>query len=146
MKNTVRRLLEHADIRLNGNRRWDLQVHEEAFYRRVVAGGSLALGETYMDGWWDCEALDEFFYRIFRADIPEKAHTSWPLLWQRLKAHLLNLQNKSRAYEVGEQHYDRGNDLFRRMLDKRMVYSCGYWKEADTLEEAQDAYYEVPVH
>lgn len=143
MEDTVRQLLEIADVRINGNRPWDLQVHREAFYRRVLTGGSLALGESYMDEWWDCEALDEFFYRILRARVPERARTSWPLLWQGLKARLFNHQNQSRAYEVGEEHYDRGNDLFRRMLGRRMVYSCAYWKEADTLDQAQKAKLEL---
>lgn len=139
MEDTVRQLLRKADVHVNGDRPWDPQIYKKEFYRRVLVGGSLALGESYMDGWWDCEALDEFFFRILRADIPEKARTSWPLIWQGLKARLFNLQSKSRAYEVGEEHYDRGNDLFRCMLDERMVYSCAYWKEADSLDEAQEA-------
>src|ERR1035441_2865177 len=39
----------------------------------------------------------------------------------------------------GERHYDIGNDLYERMLDSRMIYSCGYWENAATLEEAQRA-------
>ena len=37
----------------------------------------------------------------------------------------------ARSFEVGERHYDLGNDLYRAMLGKRMVYSCGYWREAE---------------
>ena len=51
---------------------------------------------------------------------------------------ICNLQHPSRAFTVGEKHYNTGNDLFEIMLDKRMIYSCGYWKEAGTLEEAQE--------
>jgi cyclopropane-fatty-acyl-phospholipid synthase len=49
------------------------------------------------------------------------------------------LQSKSRAKQVAYKHYDLDNDLFRVMLDKRMIYSCGYWRNASTLEEAQVA-------
>lgn len=138
-KQSLQELLWEADIQLNGDRSWDPQVHEDRLYQRVLSGGSLALGEAYLDGWWDCEALDQFFYRVLRARLEEKVGRSWRMLWNIVKALLLNLQSPSRAYEVGEEHYDRGNDLFRHMLDDRMVYSCGYWRRADTLDEAQDA-------
>lgn len=139
MRDTVQGLLDEADVRIDGDRPWDIQVHESQFYRRVLSGGSIALGESYVDGWWDCEALDRFFYRILRAHIPEKARTSWKTWAYGLRARLFNLQSRSRAEQVGKEHYDLGNDLFERMLDPRMVYSCGYWREADTLAEAQTA-------
>lgn len=135
----LQELLSEADVRVNGDRSWDPQVHDSRLYRRVLSGGSLAVGQAYMDGWWDCEALDQFFYRILRARLDEKLSWSWQFLWNLLKAFILNRQSESRAYEVGEEHYDRGNDLFRHMLDDRMVYSCGYWRRADTLDEAQEA-------
>lgn len=92
-----------------------------------------------MDGWWECEALDQLFYRVLRARLDQELGWSWELLWKLLKAFVLNRQSPARAWEVGEEHYDRGNDLFRHMLDDRMVYSCGYWRRADTLAEAQTA-------
>ncbi|MFB6272103.1 MAG: cyclopropane fatty acyl phospholipid synthase [Salinibacter sp.] len=135
----LQKLLREAGIRINGDRPWDPQVHDERLYRRALAGGSLAVGEAYMDGWWDCEALDQLFYRVLRARIDEKIGWSWRLLWNLIKAFVVNPQSPSRAYEVGEEHYDRGNDLFRHMLDARMVYSSGYWRRATTLNEAQEA-------
>ena len=49
------------------------------------------------------------------------------------------MQSKRRAFEVGEKHYDTGNDLFEAMLDKEMNYTCGYWHESDNLDDAQRA-------
>lgn len=138
-KHTVRELLAEADIEINGDRPWDLQVHNPDLYPSILSGGSLALGESYIDGWWDCEALDEFFCRVLRSGVREKASRSWRFFWNVVKARVLNLQSRSRAYNIGEAHYDKGNDLYRAMLDRRMVYSCAYWKEADTLDEAQEA-------
>ncbi|PSQ95511.1 MAG: cyclopropane-fatty-acyl-phospholipid synthase [Bacteroidetes bacterium SW_9_63_38] len=135
----IEELLDHADVRVDGNRPWDPQVHDDRVYQRVFSGGSLALGEAYMDGWWDCEALDQLFYRLMQADLHEAVGRSWQQRWKLLKAFVLNPQSLTRAYEVGEVHYDRGNDLFEQMLDDRMVYSCGYWRDADTLNEAQEA-------
>ena len=137
-KQKTQRLLSRADIRVNGKNPGDLKVSDPEFYQRVMAGGSLALGESYMDGWWDCKQLDEFFTRVFRAEL-EKKVSPWSLLLPYLKARLLNLQSKSRAFHIGEAHYDIGNDLYEAMLDKRMTYTCGYWKNASTLDEAQEA-------
>ncbi len=137
-KTAVESLLSWADIRIGGNRPWDIKVHDERFYQRVLSGGSLALGESYMDGWWDCDVLDGFFTRIFTAELEKKVR-SWSLLIPYIKAHLLNLQSRARAFQIGEAHYDIGNDLYEAMLDKRMTYTCGYWSDAKTLDEAQEA-------
>ena len=137
-----RQILQHifslADIQIGGNRPWDIQVHNQAFFTRVLAGGSLALGESYMDGWWDCKALDEFFTRILKAKLEEKVKPM-SIVFHSLRASFFNMQSKSRARIVGEKHYDIGNELYSYMLDKRMTYSCGYWKNAKDLNQAQDA-------
>jgi cyclopropane-fatty-acyl-phospholipid synthase len=131
-------LLAQADVAINGGRPWDIQVHDERFYARVFAKGELGLGESYMDGWWDCERLDEFVCRALRADLRRRVRP-WSDGLRVLEAKLVNLQKPSRAFHVGRHHYDLGNDLFSRMLDQRMIYSCGYWKDATTLDEAQEA-------
>jgi len=137
-ENAAKRLLSLAGVNINGDNPWDITVNNEDFYRRVMAHSSLGLGESYMDGWWDCEKLDEFFYRILRFDIENKVKQNWVLLFNVLRARVFNLQSKKRAFQIGEKHYDTGNELFINMLDKRMVYSCAYWKNAYTLNEAQD--------
>ena len=139
----VQRLLDHAGVRINGDRPFDIQVHNPSFYPRVIAGGSLALGESYMDRWWDCERLDRFFERITAARLDKIVRNSKAILWTVLKSRLANTQGRVRAYEIGEQHYDIGNDLFEAMLDKRMNYSCGYWKDAGNLDAAQEAKLEL---
>lgn len=136
-------LLDPAGVELNGDRPWDLQVHDDRLYQRVLRGGSLAAGEAYMDGWWDCEALDQLFYRVVRARLDKELAWTWRRLWRVLRAYVLNPQSLSRASEVGEVHYDLGNDLFKQMLDERMVYSCGYWQNADSLEAAQEAKFDL---
>jgi len=138
-KQIIESLLKEAGIEINGNNSHDIQVHNEDFYQRVVAQGSLGLGESYMDGWWDCENLDEFFYRLLRARIDEKVKINIRFLLPAISALIFNMQNKSRAFKIGEKHYDVGNDLYQYMLDKRLTYTCGYWQEAETLDEAQEA-------
>ncbi len=135
----VSRILSLADIRTDGKRPWDLVVHDERFYKRVLSGGVLALGESYMDGWWDCSALDELSFRAMRANLTRKVPVTFSLAWHYVKAAVFNRQTKRRSLQVGKEHYDRGNDLFTAMLDPFMQYSCGYWKDVDTLDLAQKA-------
>ncbi len=137
-KKIAEELLARAQISINGNNPWDIQVHNDAFYHRVLTEGEMGLGETYMEGWWDAGRVDELIYRILQADLRKKVTLKWSLLFQLFKARLLNLQSKRRAFIVGEKHYDLGNELFQHMLDRRMNYSCAYWKNAATLDQAQE--------
>jgi cyclopropane-fatty-acyl-phospholipid synthase len=138
LRKTAEELLALADVEINGGDPWDIQVHDNDFYHRVLTQASLGLGESYMDGWWDCAELDQFFDRIIRADLEHKVRGNWKLLLRFVAARVFNLQSRRRAFQIGERHYDLGNDLFENMLDKRMVYSCAYWKNARTLDEAQE--------
>jgi cyclopropane-fatty-acyl-phospholipid synthase len=131
------RLLAQADVQVNGGRPWDIHIHDARTASRVLALGSLGLGESYMDNWWDCEALDEFFCRILRARLDERVSTT--LVWHSLRARLFNLQSPRRAWQVGRAHYDLGNEFFAAMLDSSMTYTCGYWADATHLEDAQSA-------
>ena len=137
-KMAIEHILDGAGVGINEDRPWDIQVKNPGFYSRVLAGGSLALGESYMDGWWDCKALDQFFDRILSARLDRKVKKSLDLLWLVIRSRLSNRQRPSRAFEIGKRHYDIGNDLFSVMLDKRLNYSCGYWDRATTLDEAQE--------
>lgn len=132
-------LLAEAGISVNGNMPHDIQIHDNRFYQRVLSETELGLGESYMDGWWDCEALDELICRILKAGIDKKVKGNWRTALYVLQTRLLNRQTKGRALQVGEQHYDLGNDLYQAMLDSRLNYTCAYWKNAKTLDEAQEA-------
>jgi cyclopropane-fatty-acyl-phospholipid synthase len=135
----VGELFSRADVAVGGGRPWDIRVYNDAFFPRIIAEGSLGLGESYMDGWWDCERLDEFFHRVCRANLGRQVRT-WRNALEVARARIVNLQRPARAFEVGRRHYDIGNDLYSRMLDKRMIYSCGYWNGGrGSLEEAQEA-------
>jgi cyclopropane-fatty-acyl-phospholipid synthase len=138
LRRRVEELLAFAGVEIGGSRPWDIQVHDERLYARVLAQGTLGLGESYMDGWWDGDKLDEFFHRVLRAKLEDRVR---PLAdgFRALRARAINLQRSSRAFEIGRRHYDIGNDLYRCMLDRRMMYSCGYWKDAKSLDESQEA-------
>ncbi len=137
-KSIINDALAAGDIQINGPRPWDIQIHDERFYKRVLAEDALGLGESYMEGWWDAEELDSFFFHLLRIDL-NNIRMSWQRKLTLAKDRLLNRQSRRRAFEVGKRHYDRGNDLFQIMLDPLMTYTCGYWKTANTLKEAQEA-------
>lgn len=138
-KDMISKLLASAGIQINGHQPWDIRVHNTLFYKRLTAGGSMALGESYMDGWWDCDALDQFFDRILKCRLDEQAGKSLKMLWCFVKSACTCSPGRFRAYHIGRRHYDIGNDLFRFMLDREMNYSCAYWKDAGDLDEAQEA-------
>jgi cyclopropane-fatty-acyl-phospholipid synthase len=131
-------LLGKANIGINGDNPWDLQLHADGVLDQAFSRGNLGLGEAYMDGAWDARHLDEFFYRLLRTRLTDQIQP-WRLIFHALSARLLNRQNSQRAWQVGEAHYDLGNDFYGAMLDPRMTYTCGYWENAGNLAEAQEA-------
>ncbi|MGX5817239.1 cyclopropane fatty acyl phospholipid synthase [Chitinophaga lutea] len=138
-KDNLIRLLNLADIGVEGKHPWDIRVQSDAFYPLAWAKGSLGLGESYMAGWWDCDHLDEFFSRLLRFDLDAAVRKNTAFKLQLLFARLFNFQKVSDAFTNGQHHYDIGNDLFRLMLDRRMTYTCAFWEQAPTLDEAQEA-------
>lgn len=139
MKNLVKQSFSDAGIEINGQGPIDIQVHDDRFYSKVALGGSLGLGESYMEGWWDCENLDQCIYHIMKADLQSKVKFTLPNILLVVKSFFYNLQTKSRSSIVGKKHYDIGNNLFVKMLDDTMTYSCAYWRNADNLYDAQIA-------
>lgn len=145
-KKIAEEILALADVKINGSNPWDIQIHDERFYQRVLMHASLGLGESYMDGWWSCASLDQFFFRILHANIEERIRHDRRFFYAMLRtklmlglSYLVNYQTRTRALEVGRRHYDIGNEMYQRMLDPRMNYSCGYWKNSDNLAQAQEA-------
>ncbi len=143
-KALVRKVLSRADVEINGSRPWDLIVHDERFYNRLFRDGTLGFGESYMDGWWDSQQLDVLFTKILKAELDQSPEIkNWKTAWHLLKPILFNFGHKLKAFNIGKKHYDIGNDLFRLMLGEVMAYSCGYWRQAKNLAEAQLAKFEL---
>lgn len=154
----VEELLASANIKINGTRRWDIRVLNDGFYRRVLSNGNLGMGESYMDGWWECGHIDELIAKILRSGLAQKAKRNARVVLHAIGAIVMNAGRRSKAFKIGERHYDLGNDLYKAMLDRNMVYSCGYWRKVKTparrlhqqaiaggLDEAQEAKLELIV-
>ena len=132
-------LLKEAGITVNGNQPWDIQIKNKRLYNHIILHGSLGLGESYMDGWWESERLDEFFYRLLKSKLDEKFTYTPENIFNYLKAWSFNLQTRRKASSSITHHYDIGHDLYKAMLDRRMVYTCGFWDGVSNIDEAQTA-------
>lgn len=130
-------ILDQAEIPLNSSEPWSIHVYNEKLWDRIIAQHQLGLGEAYIEGWWDCKKIDEMLSRLLSIDVLSYLKPTPAVVFTALKSTLLNRQNKARAAHNAKHHYNIGNDLYSRMLDKEMVYSCAYWKDAQTLDEAQ---------
>lgn len=139
-KDAITDLLSRADVQINGPRPWDIQVHNDDLYGRVLKQGTLGVGEAYMEGWWDCGEIDTMIYKVIQARLSERfTNAGIPAHLLKLFQTLFNMQSRTSAWEVGKKHYDFGNDMFAWMLGPTMNYSCAYWNNATELDDAQNA-------
>jgi cyclopropane-fatty-acyl-phospholipid synthase len=137
IRDRVEKLFDSAAVSVNGYRPWDIKIHDRRIYRKTLLQGSLGFGESYVDGWWDCDELDELFFRILSTGLDKKVGALSKAM-EALVGTIVNLQSPVRAFTVGKRHYDAGNDLFEAMLDRLMIYSCAFWNGARDLDEAQE--------
>jgi cyclopropane-fatty-acyl-phospholipid synthase len=137
----VRQRLGQAGIGVGASGSSDIQVHRSRFYRRLVRGRQLGMAESYMDGDWDSAHLDQVATRLLLSTAGNGLHSTPRELLERTTAKLLPRWTRPNVMRRVAPHYNLGNDLFEKMLDRDyMAYTCGYWRGgATTLEEAQRA-------
>lgn len=137
MKNVIVDMLKRAGIEVNGPNPWDIQILDDRLYDRILRDHSLGLGEGYMDGWWECQRIDEMSARMARASLDTSFAMTYKEIANLLLHRIFNFQTKNLSNQVAVQHYDLGNSFYEKMLGPTMNYSCGYWEKASTLDEAQ---------
>jgi cyclopropane-fatty-acyl-phospholipid synthase len=140
----IRDLLAAIGIEVGGSGPLEIRVNDDRFYDRVLSQGAFGLAESYVDGWWDADRLDQVICRMLEEDLISRVPRDWRTATAWLRAQVVNLQSVARASQVAHAHYDLGNDFFAAMLGRSMTYSCGYWTAgslgpaATSLEQAQD--------
>lgn len=132
-------LLDEAGVPVGGDAAHALHVRDERLWDRIVSQRQLGFGEAYMDGWWECDAIDEILTKLIEIEAARRIPIRPRIAAQVVHSNLVNRQTKRHATANARHHYDIGNDLYERMLDARMVYSCAYWSDATTLGAAQEA-------
>lgn len=130
-------ILSEAGVPVNSPEPWSIHVKNERLWDRVVSQHELGLGESYVDGWWECQSVDQMLTKLLTVKAAARLTPSLSVVFSALKSNILNMQTKARAAENAKHHYNIGNNLYERMLDSEMAYSCGYWKEAKNLDQAQ---------
>jgi len=83
-----------AGVKVDGSNPWDIRIHNKDFYRRALTEGELGLGESYMDGWWEAEKIDELIHRILVARLDEKIRLKFSLLMKLFTDKFINLQSR----------------------------------------------------
>jgi cyclopropane-fatty-acyl-phospholipid synthase len=142
MKARMVAMLREAGITVNGDKSYDLQIHDERLWARIARHHTIAAGESYMDGWWDCDRLDELFHRVLSRNIDKRLYSPW-LFWRIMVHSIFNQQTRVKSKAVANTHYNLGNELYQAMLGESMAYTCAYWSEADSLDAAQFAKYDL---
>ncbi|WP_133125910.1 class I SAM-dependent methyltransferase [Pseudohalioglobus lutimaris] len=135
----VERAFSRAGVTIDGDAPWDIHVKDDRFYRDVMLKGSLGLGEAYMRDFWSAEDLEALFCRLLTSGLEQTSQrTPFLMAYQHLSP-VFNQQTKSRALHNAEHHYNLGNNIFFEFLGHYKNYSCGYFREADNLDDAQHA-------
>lgn len=128
-----------SGVAINGPAPCDPQVHDKRLYSAVMLHGTLGLGEAYMKGWWDCEKLDVFFTHLLQVGLLERMRFHPSMLRVRLREKFVNEQRRSRADDIAKHHYNPSSSIILSFLDPLNQYTCGYWKDVDDLDSAQQA-------
>lgn len=139
----VEQLLSETGVRINGSKPWDIRVWDERLYSRLLKEGSLGLGESYMEGWWDCPQIDGFICKLLGKNLEAKIKGNLQTLLLYLPARFFNLQSPARVGIIARRHYDLGNELFFSFLDHYKQYSCAYFQGTTDLAKAQEKKMEI---
>lgn len=109
-----------------------VRVNDPRVYSSLLRSGSSGLGETYVEGWWDCDDLTTLVRILVRNMSFISSHLD---RWARVTAPVLAplrafaTTNKTNDRENIRAHYDLGNDFFELMLDETMSYSCAFFED-----------------
>jgi cyclopropane-fatty-acyl-phospholipid synthase len=138
MRSSFESVLDTAGLTINGANPWDPIIHDRQCLQQIERRASLGLGESYMDGRWECEDLPEFFRRLTASDL-KRVLRRHPAQLVRHLAFLLRMAaaTSTTSSTAVSAHYDRDRRLFEAMLDSRMTYSCALWSDASNLDDAQ---------
>lgn len=121
-------------------------VHSQSAWRNLLRG-SLGLAESYAAGMWDASDLPSLIRIVARnADAVDRFRARLSPAWgpiQRLRSLFRPSTRRRRRADIAA-HYDLGDQLFSRILDPTMTYSCAFFAEPGmSLEQAQRAKLEL---
>lgn len=121
----------------------EIEVHNLRAYRRVLLGGSIAAGESYIDGDWttpNLTAVLQLLAENMKLVDKIEARLSWLSTPLNKLIHLFRRNSPTQARKNISAHYDLGNDFYQGFLDEQMLYSSAWYQTPQmSLEQAQEA-------
>lgn len=126
---------QHCELQIN------VYVHDPRFYSDIAFAGSIGAGESYMAGYWSTDDLTGLVRLLLvNRHVLDDMEGGLARLTRPLQKmlHWLNRNTQTGSRRNIAAHYDLGNELFRLMLDERMMYSSAIFARDDmSLDEAQ---------
>ncbi|MBV6819744.1 cyclopropane-fatty-acyl-phospholipid synthase family protein [Rahnella sp. PD12R] len=121
----------------------EIEVHDLRAYRRVLLGGSIAAGESFIDGDWttpNLTAVLQLLAENMKLVDKIEARLSWLSTPLNKLIHLFRRNSPTQARKNISAHYDLGNDFYQGFLDEKMLYSSAWYQTPQmSLEQAQEA-------
>ncbi|KAB8308448.1 MULTISPECIES: SAM-dependent methyltransferase [Rahnella] len=121
----------------------EIEVHNLRAYRRVLLGGSIAAGESFIDGDWttpNLTAVLQLLAENMKLVDKIEARLSWLSTPLNRLIHLFRRNSPTQARKNISAHYDLGNDFYQGFLDEQMLYSSAWYQTPQmSLEQAQEA-------
>jgi cyclopropane-fatty-acyl-phospholipid synthase len=111
-------------------------VHDSTFYKDVLMRGSLGLGNTYIEGKWSSENIDNVIFNILSSGFYQKVAPVYDF-FRNTKSKIINLQSKKGSRKVIETHYDLPAVFYSAFLDPYFQYTCGFFEGTENLNQAQ---------
>ena len=125
----------------NSSLQAQITIHDYRFFKDVVLGGDVGLGEAYMKGLWDTDDIPALFSVLIKnrqALANGNMTTAWLVRQKDRLMHAFHANTLIGSRRNIGKHYDLSNDFFQTFLDPTMLYSCGLYRgESDTCEDAQ---------
>jgi cyclopropane-fatty-acyl-phospholipid synthase len=123
-----------------GGRGAHLRIEDPAFFRRLLLGGDMGVGESYVEGEWKADDLATFL--TLAAENEDELAVVGPLTKVMNVGHdvvhLLRRNTRQGSRKNVSAHYDLSNDFFALFLDETMTYSCALFEhEGQALADAQ---------
>ena len=132
----VRSIFNRAQVSVGKDESCDIIVRDTSFYMDVLTKCSLGLGDSYTEGKWDSEKIDDIIFRVLSSGVYQKIGNIYDLC-REIKSRILNLQNIKRSKKVVNEHYDLPVEFYSAILDSYMQYSCAYFDNTNNLGQAQ---------
>ena len=129
-ENIAKFIFSRARVRVEKSQFSEIIVRDSSFYMDVLTKCSLGLGDSYIEGKWDSEKIDDIIFRILSSGTYQKIGMIYDLS-REIKSRVINLQNLERSKKVVNEHYDLPVEFYSAILDPYMQYSCAYFNDTN---------------